>query len=155
MGEILPALKKAIDDTPTQRDINSSCMVAMAKIGADHNDFKLIDVFTPRLKKERPGDPRDRRAGDRHRRDRRARRRLTCWSASPSTRSGVARRRPCLEVDDRTRSFATYGLGLDRQQDHQASRSRSKAFAALKKLLQDEKSATATSRSRRSRHQRC
>ena len=30
LGEILPALKKAIDSTD-QRDINSSCMIAMAK----------------------------------------------------------------------------------------------------------------------------
>src|SRR5262249_42680288 len=45
---ILPALKKAIDSTE-QRDINSSCMVAMAKIGKDHSDFKLHDVFIKRL----------------------------------------------------------------------------------------------------------
>ncbi|MBL8739056.1 MAG: hypothetical protein JNL12_21705, partial [Planctomycetes bacterium] len=42
-GEILPALKKAIDSTE-QRDINSSCMVAMAKIGVDHPDFTLRSV---------------------------------------------------------------------------------------------------------------
>ena len=34
-----PALKKAIDSTD-QRDINSSCMVAMAKIGQNHPEFK-------------------------------------------------------------------------------------------------------------------
>ena len=50
MNVILPALKKAIDSTD-QRDINSSCMVAMAKIGLDHPDFKLVDVFSPRLSK--------------------------------------------------------------------------------------------------------
>ncbi|MBL9079001.1 MAG: HEAT repeat domain-containing protein [Planctomycetes bacterium] len=49
-NEILPALKKAIDSTE-QRDVNSSCMVAMAKIGTNHPDFKLIDVFKPRLRK--------------------------------------------------------------------------------------------------------
>ncbi|HLQ39273.1 MAG TPA: hypothetical protein VK348_15800, partial [Planctomycetota bacterium] len=38
MNKILPALKKALDSTD-QRDINSSCMVAMAKIGKDHPDF--------------------------------------------------------------------------------------------------------------------
>ncbi|MFT7535981.1 MAG: hypothetical protein ACI85K_001934, partial [Hyphomicrobiaceae bacterium] len=35
LGEILPGLKKAIDSTD-QKDINSSCMIAMAKIGQDH-----------------------------------------------------------------------------------------------------------------------
>ena len=49
LGRILPALKKAIDSTD-QKDINSSCMVAMAKIGKDHPEFKLKDVFVPRLK---------------------------------------------------------------------------------------------------------
>ena len=45
---VLASLKKAIDSTE-QRDIVSSCMIAMAKIGDIHPDFKLIDVFKPRL----------------------------------------------------------------------------------------------------------
>lgn len=49
-GSILPALKKAIDSTD-QRDIASSCMIAMAKIGMNHDDFKLVDVFEARLKR--------------------------------------------------------------------------------------------------------
>jgi len=49
--EILPALKKAIDETQENEfDIISSCMIAMAKIGKDHADFKLFKVFAPRLK---------------------------------------------------------------------------------------------------------
>ncbi|MAD34658.1 MAG: hypothetical protein CMJ88_13010, partial [Planctomycetes bacterium] len=48
MGEILPALKKAIDSSD-YKDISSSCMIAMAKIGQDHPEFKLRDVFKPRL----------------------------------------------------------------------------------------------------------
>ncbi|MEO6595259.1 MAG: hypothetical protein ABIP94_10950, partial [Planctomycetota bacterium] len=48
LGDVLPALKKAIDSTE-QRDIISSCMIAMAKIGTDHPDFRLVDVFAPRL----------------------------------------------------------------------------------------------------------
>ncbi len=47
--EILPALKKAMDST-SQRDITSSCMVAMAKIGQNHSTFRLVDVFAPRLR---------------------------------------------------------------------------------------------------------
>lgn len=45
---VLASLKKAIDSTE-QRDIVSSCMIAMAKIGDIHPDFKLRDVFKPRL----------------------------------------------------------------------------------------------------------
>ena len=48
MNEILPALKKAIDSTD-YKDILSSCMIAMAKIGQDHPEFKLKDVFINRL----------------------------------------------------------------------------------------------------------
>ena len=48
--KVYEALKKAIDSTD-QRDINSSCMIAMAKIGQNHPEFKLKDVFTPRLAK--------------------------------------------------------------------------------------------------------
>src|SRR5262245_1179377 len=39
LNVILPALKKALDTTDDNRDIVSSCMVAMAKIGKDHPDF--------------------------------------------------------------------------------------------------------------------
>lgn len=46
--QVLPALKRAIDAT-NQRDMVSSCMVAMAKIGVDHPDFHLVDVFAKRL----------------------------------------------------------------------------------------------------------
>jgi hypothetical protein len=48
MGEILPALKKAIDSTEDV-DIVGAVMVAMAKVGKDHQDFKLLDVIKPRL----------------------------------------------------------------------------------------------------------
>ena len=46
--DILPSLKKAIDSTE-QRDIVSACMIAMAKAGQNHSEFKLADVFKKRL----------------------------------------------------------------------------------------------------------
>lgn len=45
---VLPALKRAMDGTE-QRDITSAGLVAMAKIGRDHPEFRLIDVFRPKL----------------------------------------------------------------------------------------------------------
>ena len=41
-------LKQALDSTE-QRDITSSCMVAMAKIGKNPKDFNILDVFRARL----------------------------------------------------------------------------------------------------------
>jgi hypothetical protein len=45
---VLAALKKAIDTTD-QKDIESACMMAMAKIGQDHPEFRISDVFTSHL----------------------------------------------------------------------------------------------------------
>lgn len=45
---ILGTLKRAMDST-TNVDIITGCMIAMAKIGMDHPNFKLKDVFTPHL----------------------------------------------------------------------------------------------------------
>lgn len=47
--DILPALKLALEST-TNRDITSSCMVALAKIGEDHPDFTLRPLFEANLK---------------------------------------------------------------------------------------------------------
>ncbi len=133
LGEILPALKKAIDSTK-QRDINSSCMVAMAKIGRNHDDFKLIDVFTPRLKE-----------GDQEIRETAA---LAIGIAGIAEEAEVdmllnlamddAKGRAASggNINDRTRAFAAYGLGLIA---HDAKiEIKAKAFGALKKLLEDD-----------------
>jgi HEAT repeat protein len=133
-GEILPALKKAIDSTE-QRDINSSCMVAMAKIGKDHPDFKLIEVFTPRLKK-----------ADQEVRETAA---LAIGIAAIAGEAevnllvglaldkDVGRAAAGGSVDDRTRSFATYGLGLTANKTTDVKIKR-QAFDAMKELLLNE-----------------
>lgn len=135
MGDILPALKKAIDSTE-QRDINSSCMVAMAKIGADHPDFKLIDVFTPRLKK-----------ADQEVRETAA---LAIGIAAIAGETEIdllvglaldkekGRAASGGSVDDRTRSFAIYGLGLTAHKTTKVE-IKKRAFDAMKELLADDK----------------
>jgi len=137
LGEILPALKKAIDSTE-QRDINSSCMVAMAKIGTNHPDFKLLDVFKPRLRKP-----------DQEIREVAA---LAIGIAAIAdeeevnllidlaldTEQGKGRAAAGGALDNRTRSFATYGLGLLAHQ-HSKTAIKAQAFQAMKKLLADDK----------------
>jgi hypothetical protein len=44
VNNIMPALRKAMDSTEN-RDILTACMVALAKIGQNHPDFKLSDIF--------------------------------------------------------------------------------------------------------------
>lgn len=133
--EILPALKKAIDSTE-QRDINSSCMIAMAKIGTDHPDFKLIDVFTPRLKK-----------ADQEIRETAA---LSLGIAAIGGEAeldllvGLAldkekgRQAAGGSVDDRTRAFATYGLGLTAYKTTNLE-IKKRAFDTMKEMLADDR----------------
>jgi hypothetical protein len=133
-GEILPALKKAIDSTE-QRDITSSCMVAMAKIGADHRDFTLRSVFAPRL-----------RRGDQEIRETAA---LAFGIAAiPGEEelellTGLAldqgRGRDAYggEVDVRTRAFSLYALGLVAHDTTDVA-IKQKAFAALRTVLEDQ-----------------
>lgn len=133
LGDILPALKKAIDSTE-QRDINSSCMVAMAKIGEDHPDFKLIDVFKSRLKKN-----------DQEIRETAALSiGIAAINANIDLLVGLAldkaegRAESGGSVDERTRAFATYGLGLTAHKTTDTS-VKKKAFDAMKELLTDER----------------
>ncbi|MCC7062998.1 MAG: HEAT repeat domain-containing protein [Planctomycetes bacterium] len=110
VDEVLPALKKALDDT-RQRDITTSCLIAMAKIGQNHPSFRLLDAFQPRLRRD-----------DQEVRETAA---LAIGIAGIAEEREVsllmslvaddaAGRAACdrAEVDERTRSFAAYGLGL-------------------------------------------
>lgn len=136
LNVILPALKKAIDSTD-QRDINSSCMVAMAKIGRDHPEFKLVDVFAPRLSKN-DQEIRETAAlamgiaarGDADSLD------LLVGLATDAEAGRKASSQP--EVNDRTRSFACYGLGLQAYATTDLEIKR-KCFEALKSLVEDSK----------------
>ncbi|MHC4078459.1 MAG: HEAT repeat domain-containing protein, partial [Planctomycetota bacterium] len=108
METILPALKRALDSTD-QRDITSSCIVAMAKIGEDHPKFKILPIFKKTLV-----------SFDQEIRE------------TAALAMGISQMEPAIEplrhlvldsaegrklvqksfVDDRTRSFAAYGMGL-------------------------------------------
>lgn len=135
LGVILPALKKAIDSTD-QRDINSSCMIAMAKIGKNHPEFKLKDVFTPRLSQN-----------DQEIRETAA---LSLGIAAIAEEDemtmltdlaldrGVGREASGGSVNNRTRAFALYGLGLTAYKTTNIE-IKKKAFAALKLVLEDTK----------------
>jgi len=138
MGEILPALKRALDDTLERDfDIISSCLVAMAKIGKDHPDFKLVEVFQSRL--------------DANNQEIRETAALALGiagitddaEAQIDLLAGLALDNKLgrdasggSEVNERTRSFACYALGLAANSTSKIEIKR-KAFEALKKLMED------------------
>ncbi|MGE3174088.1 MAG: HEAT repeat domain-containing protein [Planctomycetota bacterium] len=130
----LPALHRAIQSTE-QRDIVSSCMVAMAKLGRDHRDFDLRSSFVPQLARADqeiretaalalgiaaiPDEQTIQLLGD-----------LVADSAAGRAASGAR------AVHDRTRAFACYGLGLIAHANagHDVKR---RVFAALRVAVDD------------------
>ena len=108
MGSVLPALKRALDGTE-QRDIVSACLVAMAKIGKDHPNFKILNEMRSRLS-----------SNDQEIRE------------TAALAMGISQQKGALKylselalntykgrklvdhsvVDNRTRAFSCYGLGL-------------------------------------------
>lgn len=137
MGEILPALKKAIDSTEDV-DIVGAVMVAMAKVGRDHKDFKLFDVMKPRLS-----------SGNQE---------ISETAALAIGIAGIAEEEQInllsgLALDNdvgrkatgrdsgvnfRTRAFALYGLGLLAYPTNNL-KAKTAAFQAAKQILADEK----------------
>ena len=136
LNNILPALKKALDSTE-QRDIVSSCMIAMAKVGQDHPDFKLSSVFAPRLK-SRDLETQETAAlsfGIAALKDAENVKMLIALAKdTPEGRSATG----SSEINDRTRAFATYGLGLLAYQ-HSDPDLKKQIFESLKGLLADDK----------------
>jgi HEAT repeat protein len=127
INEILPALKRALEAT-TDRDITSSCIVAMAKIGEDHPNFKVLPILEERLKS--------------HDQEIRETAALAMGisqmpEAMPNlihlARDSQEGRGLCdrSEVDYRTRSFAAYGIGLVAHASSNTDLKRA-ALAALK-----------------------
>lgn len=106
---VLPALKRTLDATD-QRDITSSSLVAMAKIGHDHPQFRLLDVFRERLAAH-DQEVRETAAlaigiaaqADSHSID---------LLAGLLTDSDVGRTASGGTVNARTRAFSAYALGL-------------------------------------------
>jgi HEAT repeat protein len=135
---ILPALKKAIDSTE-QRDINSSCMVAMAKIGKDDlpDGKHLEDVFLPRLKKNDQEVAETAALSFGIAAIDNIKYLETLISLAKDDANGRAL---CgkAEVQDRTRAFAAYGIGLMAYGNGKID-FKEKAFTALESLVADKK----------------
>jgi len=132
VGRILPALKRTLDATD-QHDIVSSCLVAMAKVGKNHDSFRILDVMRPYLA-YRNQEIRE----------------------TAAVAMGISQMPAAIEdlvelvrdtakghklvndskVDDRTRSFACYGLGLVAQATSSVDNKR-RCFEALNQVLQD------------------
>lgn len=133
LKRVLPKLKEAMDGSD-DKDITSSCLIAMAKIGRNHADFRILDLFREQL-----------RSGDQEIRE------------TAAVSMGITQMPDALadlvdlvadsprgrrlsdqgEVNDRTRSFAAYGLGLVATASSDL-RIKAAAFEALKGILQDE-----------------
>jgi HEAT repeat protein len=136
VGQVLPALKKALDSSE-QRDITTSCMIAMAKIGENHPSFRLVDEFRIRLRRK-DQEVRETAAlaiGIAGIAEEREVSLLISLVADDTTGREACDR---AEVDERTRSFAAYGLGLLANHTSNLDLKR-KALAGLRPLLDDVK----------------
>ena len=105
---ILPALKKTLAET-TNQHVTSACMIALAKIGLDHPKFKILDLFRKRL-----------RRGNQEIREVAAlalgiAKKVEAIDDLAALLEDTAKGRKLMgreSVDERTRTFAAYGLGL-------------------------------------------
>jgi HEAT repeat protein len=108
VADVLPALHRALAST-TNRDITTACMVAMAKIGADHPTFKVLPLLEERLR-DKDQEIRETAAI--------AMGISQMPEALPTLLELIAdtpRAREIAdrsEIDVRTRTFAAYGVGL-------------------------------------------
>src|SRR5262245_17287284 len=107
---VLPALKRTLDATAS-RDVVTAVLIAMAKTGRDHSTFRIVDQFTPRLA-DLDQEVRETAAlaiGISGQRRMEHVVLLTALALDDEAGRRLCRR---TEVDDRTRSFAAYALGL-------------------------------------------
>jgi HEAT repeats len=133
-GRVVPALREALRTT-TNRDVISSCLVALAKIGRESDEFALLPTFMEFLP-SRDQEIRETAAlamGI----SQRASATGTLIDLATDTEVGrkLTRR---ARVDGRTRSFATYALGLIAYKHHGAS-VRMPILRAVRSILRDTK----------------
>jgi hypothetical protein len=133
-NDVLPALHRAIQSTEN-RDIATACMVAMAKIGEDHTDFRLVDVFKQRLSR-RDQEVRETAALAIGIAARNQHGELALL-ASLARDDAEGRKAYGGEVDVRTRSFALYGIGLLAHETGHLAAKR-EALTALQAVLADD-----------------
>ncbi|MEM7199315.1 MAG: HEAT repeat domain-containing protein [Planctomycetota bacterium] len=131
LGTVLPAIKRALDGTD-QRDIVSSCLIAMAKIGKDHDSFKILDEMSKKLK-SRDQEVRETAAlamGISQMPD--------AVPALVELATDSEKGRDLCDrssVDNRTRAFSCYGLGLVAYATSNPDVKR-QCFEALKSVLE-------------------
>lgn len=132
VGEVLPALRRAVEQGP--RDVTVAAMLALARIGIDHPEFRVAEVLAPQL-----------RSSDQTTRETAALALGLAGQTAPHCRellldvlrdSAAGRRAVGSTVDDRTRSFAAYGLGLLANGTDSVPTKR-KVFQALSEALND------------------
>ncbi|MGB3969189.1 MAG: hypothetical protein WBO45_20815, partial [Planctomycetota bacterium] len=132
--EVLPLLHRELAST-TSGDVATACLVAMAKIGVDHREFRLADVFRSRLSAA-DQEVRETAAlafGIAALADDRSLALLTELALDRDAgRTAVGGR-----VDERTRAFAAYGLGLAAHHCG-AAEVQERVFAVLARLLADD-----------------
>jgi HEAT repeat protein len=130
---ILPTLKRALENSDN-RDIQSSCIIALAKIGRDSARFKILPIFADVLK-NRDQEVRETAA-------------LAMGiSAMPvaidalidlATDSAAGRKLVARsQVGTRTRSFACYGIGLVANRNNDVDL-KTRAFQVLSGILLDQ-----------------
>jgi HEAT repeat protein len=133
-GRVVPALREALRTT-TNRDVISSCLVALAKIGRESDGFALLPTFREFLSSR-----------DQEIRETAALAMGISQSVSATatlihlaTDTEVGRKLTRRgRVDGRTRSFATYALGLIAYK-HQATSVRMPILRAVRSILRDKK----------------
>jgi len=131
---VLPALRRTLDAT-SHRDVVTAAMIAMAKTGCDHSTFRIFDQFTPRLA-DLDQEVRETAALAIGISGQRSMAQIALLA--DLARDDEAGRRLCrrAEVDDRTRSFAAYALGLLGEGPADAA-NRHRAAATLLALVED------------------
>jgi HEAT repeat protein len=133
---LLPDLKRALEECNGDRDITSACLIAMAKIGEDHDSVRILDEFEKRLtsKDQEIREVAALAMGISQRKEAVDAFLVPIVEDNEKGRELVAR----SEVDDRTRSFACYGLGLIAYAVQDAD-VKTRCFTTLKKVLEDER----------------
>ncbi len=131
---VLPVLRKILQDPSTHRDLVSSCMIALAKIGVRSESRELIESYLRDSDQEKRetaalalGILRDPRALP------------TLVALATDSKKG---RKICRKphVDYRTRSFAIYGLGLLGRSLRDLS-AKSTIFQTLERIVDSERGA--------------
>jgi HEAT repeat protein len=130
---VVPALREALR-TATNRDITSSCLVALAKIGRENAKFTLLPVFQQYLT-SRDQEIRETAALAMGISQRAAATKTLIALATDTAVGRELTRR--ARVDGRTRSFATYALGLIAYA-HRDIGVRMPILKAVRSILKDE-----------------